>query len=259
MFVKQWQGYYFDQNGEVKRALQKLNSDRATHEALQGSLYSRGGHSQSGYWYCVSIVEAMSALLCATDSVWRFWRIPQIVFLLGQLKKLCLEYEKARRIFSSHEHDEIFVACLLRVGSFTRMTAPKEVVWELRAKEVVERILETVRMDEKSVPEVTLLFLKARHSHNPLVPQEKREKLALEVSSRLDRAVRGYRFFLHDEIYRKIQGGYKTVYKLGMLVSNFRACCIAVEYGKLGQVRTGVPTSARYVKYRIIRWLGHVE
>ncbi len=224
----QWQGEYFGKGKDsVARSLNKLDGDRVMHYSVSGTgldMYSPG-------WYMDSLVHAMSTVFSAVGAYWQVWNMLRIVELIPVLKALCGEYSEARVKFplqATIAMDEVYVACLLRVGFIERVTfSGGDMAHEKTAKTVGEQAIEALKSKQETCPLATELLLKARHSTNISVSPAYRRVLAKEVDVRLSQLL------LHPEdLSDQLHQGWKTVCRLGRMTKRWHLCRIALLHDR---------------------------
>lgn len=229
MTAQQWQGQYFNSNsGALVSALAKLNADRRTYEAFQKSTACT--NCPPG-WYMRSLVATMSTVFSATCSFWQVWNILSIIELIPLLKLLCKEYSVAR-IELAHlrtpAEDEVYIACLLHLGTITRLTSFSNFSYEHQAEEVGRQALEELK--KREYPTSTRLLLKARHSTNVAVRGPYKRTLAKEVELELSKLIE--QDLSREEMEKHIGQGYKTICRLGRITKRWNFCRVALKHDR---------------------------
>lgn len=229
MAANQWQGQYFDsKSGAVVSALAKLNADRRTYEAFQKSTACT--NCPPG-WYMRSLASAMSTVFSAVGSVWQVRNLLAIWQLIPVLRLLCEEYSLARVTlanFRTPAEDEVYIACLLRLGFITRLRSFYDFTYERIADEVGRFALEEVKKQEYATS--TRLLLKARHSTNVLVRLPYRRALAKEVEVELSKLIS--QNLSKEEMEMHIGQGYKTICRLGRMTKRWYLCRVSLKHDR---------------------------
>jgi hypothetical protein len=223
MSADQWSGQYFNpRKGAVANTIAILNGDRNVYKHFgdKGQIAPK--------WYVDALASAMSTIFSAIGSYWQVWRIPAILRLIPVLKGICEEYEVARVLHADlvkPTYEEVYVACLLRLGMIRRFAVRGDFSYEEKAREVAEEVLANEDLQLS-----TRILLHARHAMNPATHPTLAKIHEHAVRSEL-------RYFIErnlspEELELEVGQGYKTLCRVGRIIKFWWACRVSLQHDK---------------------------